>query len=202
MSDFSSMNTTQLMVEANRLRKKLKRRRGGFGFDNRPDALSRLFGRSSTKYSFGVGGDLAGRSVMGAIARKLDKSRNRYDALMAELKKRKGSSTAPQAETIDVGPQTNVGVMVGQDPNAAATTSSNVLQPLMPNAVNRQQIQPGGTGELNEGTELITPMDPNAQKGFISQEEQFGNVAFNALNPMMPPNPFDPDATGINSLYN
>ena len=77
---------------------------------------------------------------------------------------------------------------------------SNVLQPLMPNAVNRQQIQPGGTGELNEGTDLITPIDPNAQKGFISQEEQFGNV--NALNPMMPPNPFDPDATGINSLYN
>ncbi len=195
MSDFSSMNTTQLMIEANRLRKKLKKRRGGFGFDNTPDALSRLFGRSST-----MGGGLAGRSVMGAIARKLDKSRNRYDALMAELKKRKGSSTAPQAETIDVGPQTNVGVMVGQDPNAASTTSSNVLQPLMPNAVNRQQIQPGGTGELNEGTDLITPIDPNAQKGFISQEEQFGNV--NALNPMMPPNPFDPDATGINSLYN
>jgi len=195
MSDFSSMNTTQLMIEANRLRKKLKKRRGGFGFDNTPDALSRLFGRSST-----MGGDLAGRSVMGAIARKLDKSRNRYDALMAELKKRKGSSTAPQAETIDVGPQTNVGVMGGQDPNAASTTSSNVLQPLMPNAVNRQQIQPGGTGELNEGTDLITPIDPNAQKGFISQEEQFGNV--NALNPMMPPNPFDPDATGINSLYN
>jgi len=195
MSDFSSMNTTQLMIEANRLRKKLKKRRGGFGFDNTPDALSRLFGRSST-----MGGGLAGRSVVGAIARKLDKSRNRYDALMAELKKRKGSSTAPQAETIDVGPQTNVGVMVGQDPNAASTTSSNVLQPLMPNAVNRQQIQPGGTGELNEGTDLITPIDPNAQKGFISQEEQFGNV--NALNPMMPPNPFDPDATGINSLYN
>ena len=120
----------------------------------------------------------------------------------AELKKRKGSSTAPQAETIDVGPQTNVGVAVGQDPNAASTTSSNVLQPLMPNAINRQQIQPGQTGELNEGTDLITPMDPNAQKGFISQEEQFGNVAFNALNPMMPPNPFDPDAAGINSLYN
>jgi len=195
MSDFSSMNTTQLMIEANRLRKKLKKRRGGFGFDNTPDALSRLFGRSST-----MGNDLLGGSVMGAIARKLDKSRNRYDALMAELKKRKGSSTAPQAETIDVGPQTNVGVMVGQDPNAASTTSSNVLQPLMPNAVNRQQIQPGGTGELNEGAALITPMDPNAQKGFISQEEQFGNV--NALNPMMPPNPFDPDATGINSLYN
>ena len=195
MSDFSSMNTTQLMIEANRLRKKLKKRRGGFGFDNTPDALSRLFGRSST-----MGNDLLGGSVMGAIARKLDKSRNRYDALMAELKKRKGSSTAPQAETIDVGPQTNVGVMVGQDPNAASTTSSNVLQPLMPNAVNRQQIQPGGTGELNEGTALITPMDQNAQKGFISQEEQFGNV--NALNPMMPPNPFDPDATGINSLYN
>ena len=195
MSDFSSMNTTQLMIEANRLRKKLKKRRGGFGFDNTPDALSRLFGRSST-----MGGGLAGGSVVGAIARKLDKSRNRYDALMAELKKRKGSSTAPQAETIDVGPQTNVGVMVGQDPNAASTTSSNVLQPLMPNAVNRQQIQPGGTGELNEGTDLITPIDPNAQKGFISQEEQFGNV--NALNPMMPPNPFDPDATGINSLYN
>jgi len=146
--------------------------------NNTPDALSRLFGRSST-----MGNDLLGGSVMGAIARKLDKSRNRYDALMAELKKRKGSSTAPQAETI-----------------AASTTSSNVLQPLMPNAVNRQQIQPGGTGELNEGTALITPMDPNAQKGFISQEEQFGNV--NALNPMMPPNPFDPDATGINSLYN
>ena len=195
MSDFSSMNTTQLMIEANRLRKKLKKRRGGFGFDNTPDALSRLFGGSST-----MGGGLAGGSVVGAIARKLDKSRNRYDALMAELKKRKGSSTAPQAETIDVGPQTNVGVMVGQDPNAASTTSSNVLQPLMPNAVNRQQIQPGGTGELNEGTDLITPIDPNAQKGFISQEEQFGNV--NALNPMMPPNPFDPDATGINSLYN
>tara|TARA_A100001201_G_scaffold45645_1_gene46493 strand:+ start:2144 stop:2731 length:588 start_codon:yes stop_codon:yes gene_type:complete len=195
MSDFSSMNTTQLMIEANRLRKKLKKRRGGFGFDNTPDALGRLFGRSST-----MGNDLLGGSVMGAIARKLSKSRNRYDALMAELKKRKGSSTAPQAETIDVGPQTNVGVMVGQDPNAASTTSSNVLQPLMPNAVNRQQIQPGGTGELNEGTDLITPIDPNAQKGFISQEEQFGNV--NALNPMMPPNPFDPDATGINSLYN
>ena len=195
MSDFGSMNTTQLMIEANRLRKKLKKRRGGFGFDNTPDALGRLFGRSST-----MGNDLLGGSVMGAIARKLSKSRNRYDALMAELKKRKGSSTAPQAETIDVGPQTNVGVMVGQDPNAASTTSSNVLQPLMPNAVNRQQIQPGGTGELNEGTDLITPIDPNAQKGFISQEEQFGNV--NALNPMMPPNPFDPDATGINSLYN
>ena len=195
MSDFSSMNTTQLMIEANRLRKNLKKRRGGFGFDNTPEALGRLFGRSST-----MGNDLLGGSVMGAIARKLDKSRNRYDALMAELKKRKGSSTAPQAETIDVGPQTNVGVMVGQDPNAASTTSSNVLQPLMPNAVNRQQIQPGATGELNEGTALITPMDPNAQKGFISQEEQFGNV--NALNPMMPPNPFDPDATGINSLYN
>ena len=195
MSDFSSMNTTQLMIEANRLRKKLKKRRGGFGFDNTPDALGRLFGRSST-----MGNDLLGGSVMGAIARKLSKSRNRYDALMAELKKRKGSSTAPQAETIDVGPQTNVGVMVGQDPNAASTTSSNVLQPLVPNAVNRQQIQPGGTGELNEGTDLITPIDPNAQKGFISQEEQFGNV--NALNPMMPPNPFDPDATGINSLYN
>jgi hypothetical protein len=131
MSDFSSMNTTQLMIEANRLRKKLKKRRGGFGFDNTPDALSRLFGRSST-----MGGGLAGRSVVGAIARKLDKSRNRYDALMAELKKRKGSSTAPQAETIDVGPQTNVGVMVGQDPNAASTTSSNVLQPLMPNEKN------------------------------------------------------------------
>ena len=195
MSDFGSMNTTQLMIEANRLRKKLKKRRGGFGFDNTPNAVSRLFGRSST-----MGGDLAGRSVLGAIARKLDKSRNRYDALMAELKKRKGSSTAPQAETIDVGPQTNVGVMAGQDPNAASTTSSNLLQPLMPNAINRQQIQPGGTGELNEGTDLITPIDPNAQKGFISQEEQFGNV--NALNPMMPPNPFDPDATGINSLYN
>ena len=150
MSDFSSMNTTQLMIEANRLRKKLKKRRGGFGFDNTPDALGRLFGRSST-----MGNDLLGGSVMGAIARKLSKSRNRYDALMAELKKRKGSSTAPQAETIDVGPQTNVGVMVGQDPNAASTTSSNVLQPLMPNAVNRQQIQPGGTGELNEGTDLI-----------------------------------------------
>tara|TARA_R100001163_G_scaffold3421_1_gene5037 strand:+ start:398 stop:988 length:591 start_codon:yes stop_codon:yes gene_type:complete len=196
MSDFSSMNTTQLMVEANRLRKKLKKRRGGFGFDNTPDALSRLFGGSSTTMG------LAGRSVIGALGRKLSKSRDRYAALMAELKKRKGSSTAPQAETIDVGPQTNVGVAVGQDPNAASTTSSNVLQPLMPNAINRQQIQPGQTGELNEGTDLITPMDPNAQKGFISQEEQFGNVAFNALNPMMPPNPFDPDAAGINSLYN
>ena len=197
MSDFSSMNTTQLMVEANRLRKKLKRRRGGFGFDNRPGGLAGLFGVSSS-----MGGDLAGRSVMGAIGRRLSRSRDRYSALMAELKKRRGSSTAPQAETIDVGPQTNVGVAVGQDPNAASTTSSNGLQPLMPNAINRQQIQPGQTGELNEGTDLITPMDPNAQKGFISQEEQFGNVAFNALNPMMPPNPFDPDATGINSLYN
>ncbi len=68
MSDFSSMNTTQLMIEANRLRKKLKKRRGGFGFDNTPDALGRLFGRSST-----MGNDLLGGSVMGAIARKLSK---------------------------------------------------------------------------------------------------------------------------------
>ena len=141
MSDFGSMNTTQLMIEANRLRKKLKKRRGGFGFDNRPNAVSRLFGGTST-----FSGDMLGRSVMGTIARKLSKSRDRYSALMAEHKKRRGSSTAPQAETIDVGPQTNVGVAVGQDPNAASTTSSNVLQPLMPNAINRQQIQPGQTG--------------------------------------------------------
>jgi hypothetical protein len=44
MSDFGSMNTTQLMIEANRLRKKLKKRRGGFGFDNTTNAVSRLFG--------------------------------------------------------------------------------------------------------------------------------------------------------------
>ena len=58
-----------------------------------------------------MGGDLAGRSVMGAIGRRLSIDQEiDIDALMAELKKRRGSSTAPQAETIDVGPQTNVGV--------------------------------------------------------------------------------------------
>ena len=73
MSDFSSMNTTQLMIEANRLRKKLKKRRGGFGFDNRPSGLSSLFGATSTN-------DLLGQSVVGAIGRKLSRSRDRYAA--------------------------------------------------------------------------------------------------------------------------
>ena len=56
MSDFGSMNTTQLMIEANRLRKKLKKRRGGFGFDNRPDALGRLFGGTGMMGQSVVGG--------------------------------------------------------------------------------------------------------------------------------------------------
>jgi hypothetical protein len=198
MSDFSSMNTTQLMIEANRLRKKLKKRRGGFGFDNTPDALSRLFGGSSTTMG------LAGRSVIGAIGRKLSRSRDRYSALMAELKKRKGSgSTASFNEAVTPDNMQNVGVMAGKDPNAAFTTSSNVTQPLMPQMTNQQQIQPGeiGNTDFNDGTEnMIQPFNPNAQKGFISPTEQFSNV--NTLNPMMPPNPFDPDTAGINSLYN
>ena len=198
MSDFSSMNTTQLMIEANRLRKKLKKRRGGFGFDNTPDALSRLFGGSSTTMG------LAGRSVIGAIGRKLSRSRDRYSALMAELKKRKGSgSTASFNEAVTPDNMQNVGVMAGKDPNAAFTTSSNVTQPLMPQMTNQQQIQPGeiGNTDFNDGTEnMIQPFDQNAQKGFISPTEQFSNV--NTLNPMMPPNPFDPDTAGINSLYN
>ena len=200
MSDFGSMNTTQLMIEANRLRKKLKKRRGGFGFDNRPNAVSRLFGGTST-----FSGDMLGRSVMGTIARKLSKSRDRYSALMAELKKRKGSGSQTTSFNEAVKPENmqNVGVSPGQDPNAAFTTSSNVTQPLMPQMTNQQQIQPGeiGNTDFNDGTENeIQPFNPNAQKGFISPTEQFGSV--NTLNPMMPPNPFDPDSTGINSLYN
>jgi hypothetical protein len=197
MSDFGSMNTTQLMIEANRLRKKLKKRRGGFGFDNRPSGLSRLFGATSTN-------DLLGQSVVGAIGRKLSRSRDRYAALMAELKKRKGSgSTASFNEAVTPDNMQNVGVMAGKDPNAAFTTSSNVTQPLMPQMTNQQQIQPGeiGNTDFNDGTEnMIQPFDQNAQKGFISPTEQFSNV--NTLNPMMPPNPFDPDTAGINSLYN
>ena len=198
MSDFSSMNTTQLMIEANRLRKKLKKRRGGFGFDNRPSGLSSLFGATSTN-------DLLGQSVVGAIGRKLSRSRDRYAALMAELKKRKGnsSSTASFNEAVTPDNMQNVGVMAGKDPNAAFTTSSNVTQPLMPQMTNQQQIQPGeiGNTDFNDGTEnMIQPFDQNAQKGFISPTEQFSNV--NTLNPMMPPNPFDPDTAGINSLYN
>ena len=200
MSDFSSMNTTQLMIEANRLRKKLKKRRGGFGFDNRPNALSGLFGNTAS-----MGGDLAGRSVMGAIARGLDKSRNRYDALMAELKKRKGDSSGQGAQNQlqSVGPQTNLGIVAGKDPNDAFTTSSNVTKPLMPQLTNQQQIRPGETDDISlyDGTENLTQAyDPNAQKGFISPEQQFSNA--NSLNPLAPPNPFDPDSTGINSLYN
>tara|TARA_R100000030_G_scaffold8242_1_gene5648 strand:+ start:189 stop:773 length:585 start_codon:yes stop_codon:yes gene_type:complete len=194
MSDFSSMNTTQLMIEANRLRKKLKKRRGGFGFDNRPDALGRLFG----------GTGMMGQSVVGGIGRRLSRSRDRYAALMAELKKRRGSGSTPSFnEAVTPENMQNVGVMAGKDPNAAFTTSSNVTQPLMPQLTSQQQIQPGETGntDFNDGTEgMIQPFDQNAQKGFISPTEQFGNV--NTLNPMMPPNPFDPDSTGINSLYN
>jgi len=185
MSDFSSMNTTQLMIEANRLRKKLKKRRGGFGFDNRPNGLSSLFGATSNN-------DLLGQSVVGAIGRKLSRSRDRYAALMAELKKRKGnsSSTASFNEAVTPDNMQNVGVMAGK-------------QPLMPQMTNQQQIQPGeiGNTDFNDGTEnMIQPFDQNAQKGFISPTEQFSNV--NTLNPMMPPNPFDPDTAGINSLYN
>ena len=200
MSDFSSMNTTQLMIEANRLRKKLKKRRGGFGFDNRPNALSRLFGGTGMMGQMG----LAGQSVVGAIGRKLSRSRDRYAALMAELKKRKGSGSNPSFnEAVTPENMQNVGVAPGQDPNAAFTTSSNVTQPLMPQLTSQRQIQPGETGntDFNDGTEnMIQPFNPNAQKGFISPTEQFGGV--NNLNPMMPPNPFDPDSTGINSLYN
>ena len=194
MSDFGSMNTTQLMIEANRLRKKLKKRRGGFGFDNRPDALGRLFG----------GTGMMGQMGLAGIGRKLSRSRDRYAALMAELKKRRGSGSTPSFnEAVTPENMQNVGVMAGKDPNAAFTTSSNVTQPLMPQLTSQQQIQPGETGntDFNDGTEgMIQPFDQNAQKGFISPTEQFGNV--NTLNPMMPPNPFDPDATGINSLYN
>ena len=123
---------------------------------------------------------------------------------MAELKKRKGSgSTASFNEAVTPDNMQNVGVMAGKDPNAAFTTSSNVTQPLMPQMTNQQQIQPGeiGNTDFNDGTEnMIQPFDQNAQKGFISPTEQFSNV--NTLNPMMPPNPFDPDTAGINSLYN
>jgi len=198
MSDFGGMNTTQLMIEANKLRKKLKKRRGGFGFDNR-GSLGGLFGQSSST------NDLVGNMAMATINRKLSKSRDRYSALMAELKKRKGSGSQTTSFNEAVTPEnmSNVGVAVGQDSNDAFTTSSNITQPLMPQMTNQQQIRPGGTGntDFNDGTEnMMQTYDPNAQKGFISPEQQFGNV--NALNPMMPPNPFDPDATGINSLYN
>jgi|TARA_R100001443_G_scaffold14377_1_gene24310 hypothetical protein len=201
MSDFGSMNTTQLMIEANRLRKKLKKRRGGFGFDNTTNAVSRLFGGTGMMGQMG----LAGQSVAGAIGRKLSKSRDRYSALMAELKKRKGSGSQTTSFNEAVTPENmqNVGVSPGQDPNAAFTTSSNVTQPLMPQMTNQQQIQPGeiGNTDFNDGTENeVQPFNPNVQKGFISPTEQFGSI--NTLNPMMPPNPFDPDSTGINSLYN
>ena len=140
MSDFGSMNTTQLMIEANRLRKKLKKRRGGFGFDNRPDALYRLFGGTGMMGQMG----LAGQSVVGAIGRKLSRSRDRYAALMAELKKRKGSgSTTSFNEAVTPENMQNVGVAPGQDPNAAFTTSSNVTQPIMPQLTSQQQKQPG-----------------------------------------------------------